>query len=184
MKGRTGTTLIAAATIAIGSVAVTASGIGFAVAASHSSTIHGCVSKANGQLRIVSGSKHCTSRERSISWNSRGPRGRTGAPGTSGTFQMYANVDQNGNLGSNYDADSVVIHNPESASGVSYTVTFAKPIGACAGVAQPGFAGGNLDAEPVTPLVEASSSNAFDVQFHAGNGTEHSAFMITVTCHN
>lgn len=184
MKGRTGATLVAAAAIGVGSLAVAASGIGFAVSAAHNSTIRGCVSKADDQLRIVSNSKHCTSHERSISWNTRGPRGRKGAPGTSATFQMYANVDQNGNLGSNYDADSVVIHNPDSASGVSYTVTFAKPIGTCAGVAQPGYAGGNLDVAAATPLVEASSSTAFDVKFPAGNGTEHSAFMIIVTCHN
>ena len=59
------------------------------------------------------------------------------------TFQMYANVDSNCNLGSNVGAVSA-IHIP-GATGCQ--VTFSKLIGHCAAVAQPGKAGGNAEVE-------------------------------------
>lgn len=52
------------------------------------STIYGCVSKALGLLRIVSGPTACSSLENPISWNSQGPQGPQGpqgAPGPQGT---------------------------------------------------------------------------------------------------
>jgi hypothetical protein len=50
---------------------------------------------------------------------------------------MYANVDAEGDLGSNYDAVSV------QAAYHEYDVTFKKPIGHCAAVVQSGKAGGS-----------------------------------------
>jgi hypothetical protein len=47
---------------------------------------------------------------------------------------MYANVDENGDLGSNVDAVSEI----SSTAGL-YTVTFSKPIGSCAATPTNGY---------------------------------------------
>lgn len=97
------------------------------------------------------------------------------------TFQMYANVDQLGDLGSNVGAKSVKLHTSDP---LVYEVTFSRPIGSCAAEVQPGFAGGNLQAGPYTSEVVDAGSKTFDVDFldTAKNVYTTSAFMITVTC--
>jgi hypothetical protein len=54
---------------------------GWAFAAPKSHTIHACVSKKSGVVRIV---KKCGKRERRITWNTAGPRGPAGQRGPSG----------------------------------------------------------------------------------------------------
>jgi hypothetical protein len=51
---------------------------------SHAVKIHGCYSKFNGSLRIVSGPGKCTSTETAISWNKVGPQGPAGPQGPQG----------------------------------------------------------------------------------------------------
>lgn len=109
----------------------------------------------------------------------------SGAPQSSSkppaTFQMFANVDQFGDLGSNSGAKSVKLHKSDP---LVYDVTFNKPIGSCAAQVQPGFAGGNLDAGPYTSEVVDSAPKTFEIEFldTTKNTFVTSAFMITVTC--
>lgn len=173
-------------------IAVGGTGIGIAAVASHGGTIHGCAAKSDGTLRIVHSAGDCGSHEKAISFNQRGPRGPRGpqgvpgGSGSSGTVTMFANVDQFGNLGSNYGAVSAVDHNPSGYD--SYEVTFSHPIGSCAAVAEPGWAGGNDQAgEYVSEVVyDRDNRNAFDVGFqnpHDSSGYPvASAFMLIVTC--
>ena len=62
------------------SVAVVGAGIAGAAAGSQK-TIHGCVSKRTGALRIA---RKCKRSERGISWNQKGPAGPQGLPGATG----------------------------------------------------------------------------------------------------
>jgi hypothetical protein len=96
---------------------------------------------------------------------------------------MYANVDAEGDLGSNFGATGAT----RSSAG-NYEVAFDRSIGNCAAVAQAGEAGGT---DPVTPLPSAmhfdpSNPKQWDLQFvDAPTRTAIStAFMVTVTCPN
>jgi type VI protein secretion system component Hcp len=60
---------------------------GFAVAGvlpGTGSTIHACIQKNSGALRVVGSAKDCKKSERAISFAKQGPRGRTGVPGPAG----------------------------------------------------------------------------------------------------
>src|SRR5919205_2446935 len=69
--------------LAVGAVCVLAVGAGWAIAASTTSTatIHACANKTTGVLRLAS---ECRKSERSVSWNTVGPRGPRGFEGTAG----------------------------------------------------------------------------------------------------
>jgi hypothetical protein len=177
-----GASVVAADVIGIGSIGLAGVGVGLA-AASGSGTIHGCVAKSNGSLRVVSSSKDCTSHEKAISFNKQGPQGPQGPQGIAGqsasspTFQMYANVDGEGDLGSNYDAVSAKVDS------IGYTVTFNRPIGQCAAETQPGKAGGSDSPVAATSVVDPDGPDGFRVAFYDSNLMQVSdAFMMTVTC--
>jgi hypothetical protein len=171
---------VAVGAIAMGCIGV--AGVGAAVAAAHGGTIHGCVAKSNGALRVVKQASACGSDEKSLSFNARGPRGPQGPAGSSGTFQMYANVDAEGDLGSNFGATKAEATQIPG----QYVVTFAQPIGSCAAVAQSGKAGGDDFAGAYPSIVNFEGTNAFIVAFvnPANNQETATPFMVTVTCHN
>jgi hypothetical protein len=109
----------------------------------------------------------------------------TGAVTTStpATFQMYANVDAEGDLGSHYDALRAGIF-PGSTE---YFVKFKKPIGHCAAVVEIGKAGGSDDSTPASPIVVPGGLQSFHITFeqpNPGGGTQlmHEPFMMIVTC--
>jgi hypothetical protein len=112
--------------------------------------------------------------------------GGPAASSTPATFQMYANVDAEGDLGSNYDAKSARPFN-----GV-YIVTFTKPIGHCAIIAQSGKAGGSDVPHPDISTVEPNAIGANPdpvhqvlVGFTGSNGlADNTPFMLTLTCKN
>lgn len=72
----TGASILTMAAIAIGGIALASD----AHRATHS--IHACVSRANGEIRIA---RHCTRGERALTWNRRGPSGQTGIAGPRGS---------------------------------------------------------------------------------------------------
>lgn len=195
----TGATLVAAGAIGMGALAT--AGAGIAAAAHHSGTINGCVAKSDGALRIVGSTASCTAKEKSLSFNARGPKGATGPQGPAGpqgpkgdpgdggtsssptTFQMYANVDAEGDLGSNVDAVKAIVDKPET--GV-YIVTFDKPIGSCSATAQPGEAGGTDEPFQLasTATYVQGQPDAWELAFFNAHSNEFEAtpFMVTVTC--
>lgn len=158
-----------------------------AVAASHSGTIHGCVKTSNGALRVVKHASDCGHGETALSFNATGPRGPRGLRGPAGVapspaaFQMYANLDAEGDLGSNFDAVSA-----KRVSTGEYQVVFDRPIGACAAVAQAGQAGGTDPIFPVPSAVsfDATNADAWDIEFvdSATRTAINTSMMITVTC--
>ena len=76
-----GKTKVAVATAA----AVLASGgVAAATDAFSDEAIHGCYKQANGQLRVVAAGSDCRESETAVTWNQRGPAGRSGAPGAAG----------------------------------------------------------------------------------------------------
>jgi hypothetical protein len=100
------------------------------------------------------------------------------------TFAMYANVDAAGDLGSNAGASGAKAFN-----GV-YIVTFVKPIGSCAIVAQSGKAGGGdtphadiSTVEPNTLGTNPDPAHQVEVGFNGANGySDSTPFMVTLTC--
>lgn len=187
--------LVALGALGMGSAGLALIGTGVAVAGSSSKTVHACVAKSGGALRIVKSTKRCTSHERVLSFNQKGPRGARGAQGIQGlpgkaatvsTFQMYANVDEHGNLGSNSGAVSA----KELDAGTPtpyYVVKFSHPIGSCAAIAQNGYAGGDLPASgyPTRVSNDPSDADSFDISINENaDPTEPvaQAFMIVVTC--
>jgi len=56
-------------------------GGGFALAASRSGTIHGCVARRTRELFVK---RRCTRQQTALVWNQRGPTGRTGPVGPAG----------------------------------------------------------------------------------------------------
>jgi hypothetical protein len=70
-----------AATLAL--VCATA-GVAFAAIPGRNGTIKGCYAKRSGALRVISDRARCRHGERTLSWNQRGPTGRTGAIGRTG----------------------------------------------------------------------------------------------------
>jgi hypothetical protein len=186
MKHVKSRSLLAVGALALGAVGVS----GVATAAGHSGTIHGCVNKSSGALRVVTHPSACSHGETALSFNTRGPRGLRGPRGARGpsgataptrAFQMYANVDAEGDLGSNVGA--------VSASRIStgeYSVVFNRPIGSCAAIAQAGEAGGTDPIYPVPSAVSFDHSNAdgWDLQFvdSPTRTAINTPFMLTVTC--
>jgi hypothetical protein len=96
-------------------------GGGYAIAASSTKTIRGCVVKRTGELLIQT---HCTSAQRTVSWNERGPQGLAGRQGAPGVT-VWAEVSANGFAfqGSGISAQHV--------SAGTYQITITAP--ACAG---------------------------------------------------
>jgi hypothetical protein len=174
--------------MAIGAVTVICLGVaGVAAAAGHGGTIHGCVKKAGGALRVVKHSGDCSHSEMALSFNTRGPRGARGRRGPRGAsasaavFQMYANVDAEGDLGSHVGAVSAT-----RISKGTYSVVFNRPIGSCAATAQSGEAGGTdpVFSVPSTVTFDANNADAWDIQFvdSPTRAVEDTPFMVTVTC--
>ena len=86
---------------------------GAAAAATRSSkpaVIHACYAKTGGALRVAT---HCTSSQRSISWNSAGPQGPAGPKGArgpqgpAGTFGKVTVVDQNNTIPGNIEVEII-----------------------------------------------------------------------------
>jgi hypothetical protein len=102
---------------------------------------------------------------------------------------MYANVDQHGDLGSNVGAVSAKEVDAGTPT-LSYVVSFNKPIGSCAAIAQNGYAGGNLPASgfPTRVSNDPKDPNAFDVAVNENAEPAEpvepveQAFMLIVTC--
>jgi hypothetical protein len=78
--------------IGIAALLVVLGGVAFAAIPDSDGTIHACYQKRNGDLRVVESSDDCRrSRELSLEWNQRGPKGDPGqAP------VAYARVDSLG----------------------------------------------------------------------------------------
>jgi hypothetical protein len=183
----------------LGSMSLVVAGLGVAVAAGASGTIHGCVAKSDGTLRIVHSAKSCGSHEKPLSFDSRGPRGLQGPAGPAGstgpagpagpaggstsskTVTLYANVDAEGDLGSNSGATAA----SRIATG-EYGVAFNQPIGSCAAVAQAGRAGGTDPILPIPSAVSFDPSNPkqWDLEFVDGptRTAINTAFMLIVVC--
>jgi hypothetical protein len=99
------------------------------------------------------------------------------------TVTLYANVDAEGDLGSNYGAVSAHRY---SDVAIYYVVTFKRAIGACAAVVQAGKAGGTDNTQSAPSLAVADGTNAFQVVL-SDNRTNYNIsdpFMMTVTCKN
>jgi hypothetical protein len=79
------TAIAALAGIAIG-------GGGYALASTSTKPIHGCVVKSSHQLLVQ---RHCSRKERTLTWSQRGPagpRGATGATGPAGGASDWAKI--------------------------------------------------------------------------------------------
>ncbi|WP_338182847.1 hypothetical protein [Jatrophihabitans sp.] len=92
---------------------------------------------------------------------------------------MYANVDAEGDLGSNHDAVKVSL----DAADHVYTIKFAHTISHCAATVQAGRAGGSDPVLAASSVVAQSGTGAFVTRFTDPDGnTINDPFMITVTC--
>jgi hypothetical protein len=172
------------ATGAIGVASITAAGVGIATAATHSKVIHGCVSKSDGVLRVIHAGHHCRADESQLSFNAKGPRGLPGVSAKPATYQMFANVDAEGDLGSNYGVSS----DTRSSTG-DYIVTFKHSILHCALEATPGGVGGPDQGGDFIAVAQyfaiADPTHKVRVTFTdptSDDQPNNTPFMITATC--
>ena len=101
------------------------------------------------------------------------------------TFQMYANVDAEGDLGSNFDAVSATRGTGNANNDPIYLVTFTQPIGHCAAAVQAGKAGGPDLATFAESIIIPSGTKGLVVGFRdstKNTGFSAEPFMLTVTC--
>jgi hypothetical protein len=82
-RGRWVTGFVAGAVLA---TSVTVATSALAGGSSRAGTLHACAAKQGGALRIAS---KCTTKERAVTWNVRGPRGARGKPGADGAGPAY-----------------------------------------------------------------------------------------------
>jgi hypothetical protein len=73
--------------VSICATLVAGTAVSIAATAAKSGTIHGCVGK-NGALRVVKSASKCGSKEKAISWNSKGRQGPAGAPAATKLYQI------------------------------------------------------------------------------------------------
>jgi hypothetical protein len=91
-----------------------------AVAVTHGSdreTLHGCVSKHDGHLRIVSQPSRCSKRERAISFNREGVRGPAGKSGARGAVGPAGPAGQTGAGGPQGPTGAQGERGPQGATG-------------------------------------------------------------------
>jgi hypothetical protein len=111
-------------------LALAATGIGYAAVTGGGAVYHACVSKGEGQLRLIdptlgssSNLQHCKSNETEISWNEQGqpgPQGLQGAqgpPGPSGLARFAGTSCPAGESVTGFDATGAIICSSGSASG-------------------------------------------------------------------
>ena len=101
-------------------------------------------------------------------------------PAAKTTFQMYANVDAEGDLGSNFDAVRAFVDTTNV-----YVVTFTQPVGHCAAVAQAGKAGGPDSVDFAESLVVPGNAKSFVVAFKKSSADAdfvRDPFLLSVTC--
>ena len=143
---------------ACGLTALLAGGGAALAARSGGNTIHGCVSKKSGALRVA---RKCRRRERPLSWNRRGPAGKNGAPGAPGapgSARAYAWV--NGSVSG-------------SSPGASFDATKTKGFTA---VSEPSNGFYCLTAPNINP---ATTAPAVTVIFNSGfAGVPHWARLV------
>jgi hypothetical protein len=170
--------LIAVGVIGVGSLV--ASGVGIAVAATSTNVIHACVAKSDGTLRVVASGHKCASDEKALSFNAKGPRGLPAAKPA--TFQMFGNVDAEGDLGSHY-----LVKSAAHTDYGQYVVTFKKSIAHCALTVSPGEAGGpdQVRTEIASVQYDADLDPTHRVIVNllvTAGDPEDTPFMITATC--
>lgn len=149
--------------VAVVSLVVAASGVGYAAGSSSTVMIVACVHHSGGGLYIA---KKCALRDHRLSWNTTGPQGEPGSagtagtPGTPGTPGTVGATGPTGAAGTTLFAqikDSGAI-NASSAgvtatlSGSNYYINFGRNITHCSAVAQEGdiplFSGGSQGGSP------------------------------------
>jgi hypothetical protein len=109
----------------------------------NAATIHACLNKKTGAVRIVSSKAKCKKSEKSISWNSEGPAGKNGLNGNNGL---------NGTNGSNgTNGQDLTSHTP-LPSGQSESGFFAAASGSSTtGYAAEGVSFSQPLAAPIAP---------------------------------
>jgi hypothetical protein len=120
------------------------------VGATHANaaTIHACLNKKTGAVRIVSSKAKCKKNEKTLSWNSEGPAGKNGSNGNNGLNGTNGTNGTNGAKGSNgTNGQDLTSHTPlpsgQSESGfyavgsgssttgyVAQGISFSQPLAA------------------------------------------------------
>jgi hypothetical protein len=155
-----------------------AAGGGYALAASHSATIHGCVVKRTGALLIKN---RCGRGQRRIAWNQQGPQGAQGPQGPQGAsaVNVWAAVDDAGNViagqgisvsrisAGTYEVTAAACANKPNAPTVSVSDA-NPPAGQGAGAFPVGWVEGSANQQfnVVTGVVAGGAFTATDHTFY------------------
>jgi hypothetical protein len=127
-----------------------------AVAGSHGTDrklLHGCVSKHDGALRVVSGPSRCGKRERAITFDREGPRGKTGARGAAGPAGPAGAVGPAGPAGGT------------SGGGLQGETGAGGPQGPAGAQGERGSQGATGPQGPIGPSVSAAAVNNTQEQY-------------------
>jgi len=191
--------------VAVVSLVVAASGVGYAAGSSSSGTIVACVHHKGGGLYIAA---KCARRDHRLSWNVTGPQGGPGGAGTAGATgatgptgapatTLFAQIKASGAINTSSPGATSTL----SAS--NYYINFGRDITHCSAVAQEGdiplFSGGSQGGSPPetanVTIDDGSGSyttgfpedDTVDVITYVSNGNNApvvgaAAFYLTVTC--
>ena len=110
-----------------------------------SATIHACVDRKNGQVRIVSAGEACRNSESAMQWNAEGPAGPRGPGGPAGPQGASGAAGPHGDRGPAGPAGDPGTAGPQGESGP------AGPQGETGPQGEPGPAGPKGDAGPAGP---------------------------------
>ena len=112
--------------VSICATLVAGTAVSIAATTAKSGTIHGCVGK-KGALRVVKSASKCSSKEKPISWNNKGPKGPAGTPAATKLFQvnLTGGATNSGSRAFLNNPATVTIAGPKTAVLVTASLDFA-----------------------------------------------------------
>jgi len=134
-------------------------------------TIHACVKKNDGRLRIVGPASACRKKERALDWNTQGPKGDAGAPGPAGPA---------GPAGAKGDTGA---QGPAGAKGETGAQGSAGPKGEVGAQGPTGPAGATGPAGPAGPAGPKGDTGPQGPKGAAGAGVTSLESLDGIPCH-
>lgn len=148
-------------------------GAGYALAATHSTKIHGCVSRRTHALYVK---RRCGHGQRALTWNRLGRRGKTGATGAAAS-SAFGVIDTDGAIFGSQSKGISVKHTTTGVYAITITAKGCSKGGNAPTVTPTDTVSGPLPtgAVPVAWIDANASGDAGDVHFTVYTGYESTA---------
>ena len=123
-------------------------------------TIHACVDRQNGQVRIVSADDHCRRHEAALEWNAEGPAGPEGPAGSAGLQGLAGPQGETGGTGPQGPAGPSGPQGDAGPAGPAGDTGPAGPAGPQGEIGSAGPAGPQGETGPAGPAGPAGVAGA------------------------